>query len=45
MYVVKRDNTTELFQYDKIKNAINQAFKSCGCELSEEVCFIFSKKG
>ena len=37
MYVVKRDGTTELFQYDKIKNAINQAFKSCGCEISEEV--------
>lgn len=37
MYVVKRDNTIELFQFNKIKNAINEAFKSCGCELTDDV--------
>ena len=37
MYVVKRDNTTELFQFSKIKNAMDKAFESCGCELTEDV--------
>ena len=33
MKVLKRDKTTELFQFSKIENAIGKAFKACGFNL------------
>ena len=33
MKVIKRDKTTEVFQIEKIKNAISRAFEACGKEV------------
>ena len=37
MKVLKRDKTTELFQYEKIHNAIEKAFQSCGGEIPNDI--------
>lgn len=37
MKVLKRDKTTELFQSEKVFNAIEKAFKSCGNEIPSDV--------
>ena len=37
MYVIKRDKTEELFQIEKIENAIKRAFDSCGKEIDYDV--------
>lgn len=37
MQVLKRDNTTELFQFKKIENAISKAFESMGLSLPTDV--------
>ena len=33
MKVIKRDKTTEVFQFEKIRNAISRAFEACGKEV------------
>ena len=37
MKVVKRDKTQEVFQFEKIQNAVSQAFNSCGLELPSDL--------
>lgn len=37
MKVVKRDKTEEVFQLDKIYNAVQRAFEACGNELPQEL--------
>lgn len=36
MQVIKRNNTKEIFEWKKIKNAISKAFKACGDTLTDE---------
>ena len=37
MRVLKRDKTTEEFQFEKIENAIQKAFESCDVPVSKKV--------
>lgn len=37
MYVIKRDNTEELFQVQKIERVVKKAFESCGAKMDSGV--------
>lgn len=37
MYVIKRDNSEELFQVEKIERVVKKAFESCGCKMEYSV--------
>ena len=37
MRVLKRDKTVELFQYEKLINAVEKAFQSCGSEIPLDI--------
>lgn len=37
MYVIKRDNSEELFQVEKIESAVSRAFESCNKEMNHDV--------
>lgn len=37
MYVIKRDKSEEVFQLEKIENAVRKAFESCGREMDDSV--------
>ena len=37
MRVLKRDKTVEVFQYEKLINAVEKAFQSCGSEIPTDI--------
>ena len=37
MYVIKRDNTEELFQVQKIERVVKKAFESCGLKMDSSI--------
>lgn len=44
MRVIKRDKTTEIFQFSKIENAISKAFESVGEQVSDDVISCMREK-